>query len=216
MVTAACWLLRNPFKKTFSYCILSDYRGFVMQNKIHILGIVGSLRQGSYNKALMRAAQEVESEDAEIEVFDIAPIPPFNQDYEKDPPQAVQDFKAKIRAADALLIATPEYNYSIPGVLKNALDAASRPATDRVFNDKPVAIMSASTGRLGGARAQYHLRQTFVFFNMHPINSPEVMLSQASQWVDENGNLTNADTRKLIRQLLEELVKWARRLKAAP
>jgi chromate reductase len=76
--------------------------------------------------------------------------------------------------------------------------------------------MSASTGRLGGARAQYHLRQTFVFFNMHPINSPEVMLSQASQWVDENGNLTNADTRKLIRQLLEELVKWARRLKAAP
>jgi chromate reductase len=121
----------------------------------------------------MRAAVELTPENASIEVFDLTPIPPFNQDWERDPPQIVKDLKAKIRVADALLIATPEYNYSIPGVLKNAIDAASRPYADKVFDGKPVAIMSASIGRLGGARAQYHLRQSFVFLNMHPINHPE-------------------------------------------
>ena len=179
-----------------------------------ILGFVGSLRIGSYNKALMRAAVELTPENALIEVFDLAPIPPFNQDLENEPPQTVKDFKAKIKTADALLIATPEYNYSIPGVLKNAIDAASRPNGDNVFDGKPVAVMSASTGMLGGARAQYHLRQSFVFLNMHPINHPEVMLAHAKDNVDENGNLTNQDTRKLIRKLLEELVQWTERLQA--
>ena len=183
-----------------------------MEKKVKILGFVGSLRKGSYNKALMRAALELVPENAEIEIFDIAQIPPFNQDLESNPPQSVKDFKAKIKAADALLIATPEYNYSIPGVLKNAIDSASRPLADKVFEGKPAAIMSASTGRLGGARAQYHLRQSFVFLNIFPINHPEVMLAQADKNVDENGNLTNEETRKLIRQLLEELVKWTKKL----
>lgn len=183
-----------------------------MEKKIKILGFVGSLRKGSYNKALMRAAVELAPDDAEIAVFDLAGIPPFNQDLENQPPQILEDFKAKIKAADALLIATPEYNYSIPGVLKNAIDAASRPYADKVFDGKPVAVMSASTGRLGGARAQYHLRQSFVFLNMYPINYPEVMLAQVDKSVDVNGNLTNEDTRKLIRQLLEELVRWTKKL----
>ena len=185
-----------------------------MENKVRILGLVGSLRKGSYNRALMRAAVELSPENASIEVFDLTPIPPFNQDWEKDPPQIVKDLKAKIRTADALLIATPEYNYSIPGVLKNAIDAASRPYADKVFDGKPVAIMSASIGILGGARAQYHLRQSFVFLNMHPINHPEVMLAHAKDNVDENGNLTNQETRKLIRGLLEELVRWTKKLQA--
>ncbi len=183
-----------------------------MEKKIKILGLVGSLRKSSYNKALMRAALELTPENAEIEVFDIEPIPPFNQDFESQPPQIVKKFKAKIKEADALLIATPEYNYSIPGVLKNAIDAASRPYKDKIFDGKPVAIMSASTGRLGGARAQYHLRQSFVFLNMHPINYPEVMLSNAAESVDNNGRLTNEQTRQLIEQLLQELVKWTKRL----
>lgn len=127
----------------------------------------------------MRAAVELKPENALIEVFDLAPIPPFNQDLEKEPPQIVKAFKAKIRAADAILIASPEYNYSIPGVLKNAIDAASRPYGDNAFDGKPVAVMSASIGMLGGARAQYHLRQSFVFLNMYPINHPEVMLASA-------------------------------------
>jgi chromate reductase len=183
-----------------------------MENKVKILGIVGSLREHSFNKTLMRAAVELVPENADIEVFDITSIPPFNQDFEANPPQIVKDFKAKIKTANALLIATPEYNYSIPGVLKNAIDWASRPKADKVFDDKPVALMSASVGRLGGARAQYHLRQSFVFLNMHPINYPEVMLPQAQQCFDENGKLTNEETRKLIKQLLEELVKWTKRL----
>jgi chromate reductase len=187
-----------------------------MEKIVKILGFVGSLRKGSYNKALMRAAVELVPADATIEVFDLAGIPPFNQDLENQPPQIVREFKDKIRAADALLIATPEYNYSIPGALKNAIDAASRPYADKVFDGKPVAIMSTSIGHLGGARAQYHLRQCFVFLNMHPINDPEVMLPFAKQNIDENGNLTNEETKKLIRELLEELIRWTRKLKASP
>jgi|SRR3989304_5270835 len=187
-----------------------------MGEPVKILGFVGSLRKGSYNKALMRAALELLPEDATLEVFDLEGIPPFNQDLENQPPQIVRDFKAKIKNADALLIASPEYNYSIPGVLKNAIDWASRPYIDKVFDGKPVAIMSASTGRLGGARAQYHLRQSFIFLNMYPINHPEVMLPSASQYIDENGNLTNEETRKLIRELLEALVQWTRKLKEKP
>ena len=187
-----------------------------MEGKVKILGLVGSLRRGSYNRALMRAAVELTPDSASIEVFDIAPIPPFNQDFEKDPPQIIKDFKAKIRAADAILIASPEYNYSIPGVLKNAIDSASRPYGDNAFDGKPVAVMSASIGMIGGARAQYHLRQSFVFLNMHPINYPEVMLAHARDHVDEKGVLTNQETRDLIRKLLEELVLWTRKLSKNP
>jgi chromate reductase len=184
-----------------------------VEKQIKILAFAGSLRKGSYNKALVRAAVEVAPESVAIEVFDLEGIPPFNQDLENAPPERVIEFKDKIRSADALLIATPEYNYSIPGVLKNAIDWASRPKTDTPLEGKPVAIMSASTGRLGGARAQYHLRQSFVFLNIHPINRPEVMLSSAPDNVDAKGRVTNEQTRKLIRQLIEALVDWAKKLK---
>jgi chromate reductase len=183
---------------------------------VKILGFVGSLRKGSYNKALMRTAVKLAPEDATIEVFDLVGIPPFNQDLERQPPQVVKEFKAKIRKADAILIASPEYNYSVPGVLKNAIDWASRPYGDNAFEDKPVAIMSASIGTLGGARAQYHLRQSFVFLNMHPLNHPEVMMPFAADNVDVEGNVTNEQTKQLIRELLEALVQWTRRLKAKP
>lgn len=178
-----------------------------------ILGFVGSLRKGSYNKALMRTAVELKPEDAVIEVFDLEGIPLFNQDLERQPPHMVKEFKAKIREADALLIATPEYNYSVPGVLKNAIDWASRPYGDNAFEGKPVAIMSASIGSLGGARAQYHLRQSFISLDMHPLNHPEVMMPFAQDNVDVNGNVTNEHTRQLIRELLEALVEWTRKLK---
>jgi len=184
-----------------------------MEERFKILAFAGSLRKGSYNKALVRAAVELAPENVAIEVFDLEGIPPFNQDLENQPTEKVVDFKAKIMRADALLIATPEYNYSVPGVLKNAIDWASRPRADTPLEGKPVAIMSASTGRFGGARAQYHLRQSFVFLNMHPINRPEVMLPLARDNIDENGNLTNEQTRQLIRQLIEALVKWAKQLK---
>ena len=187
-----------------------------MEKSIKVLAFAGSLRKGSYNKALIRAAIEVAPENVAIEVFDLEGIPPFNQEFVTNPPQRVVDFKEKIRNADALLISTPEYNYSIPGVLKNAIDYASRPKEDNPLEGKPVAIMSASTGRFGGARAQYHLRQTFVFLNMQPVNRPEVMLSDAYHNVDADGKVTNEQTHQLIRQLLEALAAWTMKLKQKP
>ena len=184
-----------------------------MEKQFKVLAFAGSLRKDSYNKALVRAAFEVAPENVSIEIFDLEGIPPFNNDDVNNPPSKVIEFKEKIKNADGLLIATPEYNYSVPGILKNAIDWASRPVQGNPLEDKPVAIMSASTGRLGGARAQYHLRQTFVFLNMHPINRPEVMVSAAAENVDANGKLTNEQTRKLIRQLLEALIAWINRLK---
>jgi chromate reductase len=162
---------------------------------------------------LIRAAVEVAPQHVAIDVFDLEGIPPYNADLEANPPPKVVEFKEKIRSADALLIASPEYNYSIPGVLKNALDWASRPNKGNPLEGKLVAIMSASTGRFGGARAQYHLRQTFVFLNMHPVNRPEVMLSDAAHNVDPEGKVTNELTRKLIGQLLEALAAWTIKLK---
>lgn len=183
-----------------------------MAQTFTILGIAGSLRKGSYNKATLRAAQQLAPTGTVLEIFGLYGIPPFNQDEDTRPPQGVVELKAKVRAANAILFATPEYNYSIPGVLKNAIDWASRPYGDNAWNEKPVAIMGASIGMLGTARAQYHLRQCFVFLNMHALNQPEVMIANASQRFDEQGNLTDEKTRELIRQQLEALVAWAKRL----
>jgi chromate reductase len=186
-----------------------------MASKLSILGFAGSLRQGSYNRSILRAAQEMVPSEANLEIFDLAGIPPFNQDLENRPAERVMEFKAAIRAADALLIATPEYNYSMPGVLKNALDSASRPYGDNALDGKPVAIMGASVGMLGTARAQYHLRQSCVFLNMYPLNRPEVMVPFAQEKVDEQGHLTDSKTREKIKELLEALILWARRLNPA-
>ena len=186
-----------------------------MSTSIRILGIAGSLRKASYNRGALRAAQELAPADAKIEIFDLDGIPIFNQDDDSRPPEKVTQFKRQIRAADAILICTPEYNYSIPGVLKNAIDWASRPYGDSAWDGKPVAIMGASPGMLGTARAQYHLRLCFVFLNMYPLNKPEVMIANASERFDEQGNLTDQDTRDHIKKLVEALVKWTRQLQKA-
>ena len=185
-----------------------------MADKIKILGIAGSLRKASFNRASLRAAQQLAPEDAELEIFELDGIPLFNQDEEQNPAAKVTELKEKVRAADAILFVTPEYNYSVPGVLKNAIDCASRPYGDSAWDGKPVAIMGASVGLFGTARAQYHLRQMFVFLNMHPVNRPEVMIGNASERFDEQGNLTDETSRDLIKQLLENLVAWTRKLKA--
>jgi len=152
-------------------------------------------------------------QDAELKVFEIEGMPLFSQDLEGNPSQIVRDFKTQIRAADAILIATPEYNYSIPGFLKNAIDNASRPYGDNAFAGKPVAIMGASIGMLGTGRAQYHLRQCCVFLDMHPLNQPEVIVPFVQDKVDQNGKLTDGKTREKIKELLEALVAWTRKLK---
>ena len=184
-----------------------------MAEKIKILGIVGSLRKNSYNGALAKEAAKLIPQDAEMELTGIEGIPVFNQDDEQNPPRAVVDFKRKIRAADGILFFTPEYNYSIPGPLKNAIDYASRPYGDNAFSGKAAAIASASIGMLGGARAQYHLRQTFVFLNMHALNMPEVLVTFAPQKFDESMNLKDDATKQYLSQLLRNLVDLARSLK---
>ena len=197
-----------------AWCLVRQNSGGLsdMADKFTILGVAGSLRRGSYNRAALRAAQDLVPEDARIEIFEIDGIPGFNQDDEQHPPAKVIELKAKVRAADAILFVTPEYNYSVPGVLKNAIDWASRPYGDSAWEGKPVAVMGASTGMIGTARAQYHLRQMFVFLNMYPINGPEVMIANAPQRFDENGNLTDETSKELISQLLQSLVTWAHQL----
>jgi chromate reductase len=183
-----------------------------MAKPVRILGIAGSLRRDSYNRATLRAATELVPEGVTIDIFELDGIPGFNQDEEQQPPAKVAELKQRIREVDAILFVTPEYNYSVPGVLKNAIDWASRPYGDSAWNGKPAAIMGASIGAIGTARAQYHLRQMMVFLNMFPVNQPEVMIGNASERFDAQGNLTDEATKGFIRQLLQNLVDWTRRI----
>jgi chromate reductase, NAD(P)H dehydrogenase (quinone) len=179
-----------------------------MQKSIKILGIAGSLRKGSYNRAALKTAQKMLPDNVILEIFELDKIPPFSQDLEKQLPESVVDLKEKIRSADTILFVTPEYNKSIPGVLKNAIDWASRPHGDNSWNSKPVAIMGASVGMLGTANAQYHLRQVCINLNVYPLNRPEVMIANAADKFDNEGNLTDQKTREKIKELLDALVIW--------
>jgi len=184
-----------------------------MADPLRILGIAGSLRKASYNRGALRAAQQLCPEGATIEVFELDGIPAFNQDEERAPPQQVIELKKRIRASDAILLVTPEYNYGVPGVLKNAIDWASRPYGDNAWDGKPAAIMSAAMSMGGGVRAQYQLRQSFVFLNMDAVVQPEVAIGNASERFDELGNLKDETSQKLITQLLQNLVKKVRLLR---
>ena len=181
---------------------------------VRILGMAGSLRRGSFNAATLRAAQELAPAGMTIERYDIAPIPLYNEDVRQQGfPAPVEDLRARIKAADGLLIVTPEYNYSIPGVLKNAIDWASRPP-EQPFDNKPIGIMGASGGVLGTARAQYHLRQCFIFLNGLVLNRPEVMIGGASAKFDAEGKLTDQPTREFITAHLTAFKAWVMRLKS--
>jgi chromate reductase, NAD(P)H dehydrogenase (quinone) len=180
---------------------------------VRILGISGSLRRGSFNAAALRAAQELAPHGMTLETFDIAQIPLYNEDIRQQGfPPPVGELRRRITQADGLLIVTPEYNYSIPGVLKNAIDWASRPP-DQPFDGKPIAIMGASPSALGTARAQYHLRQCFIFLNAHVLNRPEVMITQAATKFDAEGKLTDQPTQDFIAALLSAFKAWTLRMR---
>lgn len=184
-----------------------------MSTPISVVGISGSLRHGSYNTAALHAAQYLAPTGMQIDIADISEIPLFNEDVEKTGfPPAVERLRSQIRNADALLIVTPEYNYSMPGVLKNAIDWASRPP-DQPFAGKPAAILGASPGRFGTARAQYHLRQTLVFLDVHPLNRPEVMIASAQQAFTAEGKLQDESAIKHLQSLLQALYDWTFKLK---
>lgn len=180
-----------------------------------VVGISGSLRKGSFNSAALRAAQGLAPEGMTIERAEIGDLPLYNEDVKAQGfPPAAERLRSQFAAADAILFVTPEYNYSISGVLKNAIDWASRPPS-QPFDGKPVAIMGASPGVFGTARAQYHLRQMLVSLNALIVNRPEVMIGQAQSKFDESGNLTDEQTKEFIRKLLVALRDWTERLKRA-
>lgn len=178
-----------------------------------VLGIAGSLRRASLNRGLIRAAMEVAPSGIVVTGHDLGDIPLYNGDVEAlGDPEPVAAFKRAIAAADALLIATPEYNHCVPGVLKNAIDWASRPARASVLTGKPMAIMGASPGRGGTARAQAHLRDGLAYTNGMVLPLPEVLVSQAGERFDADGNLTDPATGDEIHDLLVALAAWTRRL----
>lgn len=179
-------------------------------NEIKILGIVGSLRKDSYNHFALKAAQELLPDGAVLNLIELHGIPVFNQDDEITMPAAVLEFKQQILAADAILFATPEYNHSIAGALKNAIDWASRPYGKSAWTGKPAAVMGASTGSFGTARAQCHLRQILVTLDMPTVNQPEVMIGNAAQRFGPDGRLTDKPTRQSIQTLLDTLVQLAK------
>jgi chromate reductase len=181
--------------------------------KINILAFGGSLRKQSFNNLLLKAAQSLASDSVNIEIAEVGNLPLFNQDFEMDLPVEVKKLKEKVKAADAILFCSPEYNYSIPGVLKNAIDWVSRPYGDNSFEGKPVAIMGGSPGMTGTARMQYHLRQVCVFLNAYPLNKPEVMVPSIHEKFDKDGNLTDEHTKEKIKELLEALAGWTKQLK---
>jgi chromate reductase len=174
-----------------------------------ILGIPGSLRKESYNRKLLQAAASLLPAGATLDVFELKDIPVYNQDLDGTMPAAVLAFKQAIRAAEAILICTPEYNYSIPGPLKNAIDWGSRPYGQSAWKGKPVAVMGASVSSIGTARAQYHLRQCFVTLDMPAVRQPEVMVGEAARKFDSHGQLVDETAKNLIGMLLTELVALA-------
>jgi chromate reductase, NAD(P)H dehydrogenase (quinone) len=180
---------------------------------MQILGICGSLRKASLNMAALRACQDLLPQGMALRITSIADLPIFNQDvFDAGIPEPAKRLRAEIAEADGVLIASPEYNFSLTAALKNAIDWASRPP-NQPFDGKPVAIMGASGGIFGTARAQYHLRQMLIFLNAHLVNRPEVMIGQAQNKFDQDGKLTDEPTREFIRKLLVALRDWTERLK---
>jgi chromate reductase len=181
-------------------------------DKISILGISGSGRRGSYNTALLEAAKELAQESITIGTFQIAKLPLYNQDLEAAMPAQVSEFKNSVKESDAILFAVPEHNYTVTAVMKNALEWGARPPSDNSWNEKPCAMMSASSGPRGGARAQLHLRQILVDLNMHPINRPLLLVANEADKFDSNMRLTDSQIRETLRVLLTRLEEWTRTL----
>ena len=180
-----------------------------MSDQIKILGIAGSLRAESLNRSLLRAAKELAPDSMRIEIFDLSAIPLYNSDVEKaGDPASVMAFKQAIRQADAVLMVTPEYNHGVPGVMKNAVDWASRPPASAPLAGKPVGILGASPAMTGSARGQSQLRQAFEFTNSYCMPQPEVLVFRAHEKFDGQGKLTDEQTAGFLKKYLVAFAEW--------
>jgi chromate reductase len=178
-----------------------------------ILAISGSSRKGSYNRALLEAAGEMLPENTTLEIFDVSRFPLYSQDLDRDLPAIVRTFKEKIRNSDAILFASPEHNYSVTAVLKNAIEWGNRPAGDNSWDGKPAAIVGASSGPRGTVRAQLHLRQIIVDLNMHAINQPQLLLARAQDAFDGDLRLKDEAYREALKTVLQALKSWTMKIK---
>ncbi len=184
-----------------------------MDKNLKIIGICGSLRKESFNRKALKTAKKFIPLNADFEIVEIGALPLFNQDLESDPPKSVVEFREEIKSADGILFAVAEYNYSVSAVLKNAIEWGSRPYGLAVLNKKPIAMMGVSTGMLGTARAQYHLRQICIQTDMYVFNQPEVIITFGKDKFDELGNLVDEHTLEKIKNLVEAFIPWIEKMK---
>ena len=173
--------------------------------------IVGSLRKDSFNRKMAKAMIAMAPAALKLEIVEIGQLPLYNQDFDPNPPKEVTDFKQRIARCDAVLFVTPEYNRSVPGVLKNAIDCGSRPYGKSAWNGKPGAVMSVSPGAIGGFGANHALRQSLVFLNVPAMQQPEAYIGNASKLFDDKGGLANDDTRELVSKFLQAFAQWIER-----
>lgn len=177
-------------------------------NKYKIAVIVGSLRKESFNLKTAKALMEVAPESMNLEFLDISGLPMFNEDLEGNPPKEWVKLREEIRAVDGLLFLTPEYNRSMTGVLKNAIDVGSRPYGENSWDGKPAAIVSVSIGAISGFGANHHLRQSLTFVNVPAMAQPEAYIGNAAELFDDQGKLTNDSTREFLKTFMEAFEKW--------
>jgi chromate reductase len=182
-----------------------------MAGSKNVAVIVGSLRKDSLNRKLANALIRMAPESLKLEIVEIGQLPMFNQDFEADPPQVVRDFKQKIEAADALLFITPEYNRSVPGALKNAIDVGSRPYGKSAWGGKPGGIITLSPGALGGFGANHHLRQSLVFLNVPVMQQPEAYIGGAGTLFDDKGEISNDTSREFLNKYMQAYAQWVER-----
>jgi chromate reductase, NAD(P)H dehydrogenase (quinone) len=170
--------------------------------------LVGSLRKDSINRKVAHALAELAPPSLKLEIVEIGQLPLYNQDSDQDPPQAYLDFRARVKAADAVLFVTPEHNRSVPAALKNAIDVGSRPYGASAWNAKPGAVISASPSKTGGFGANHHLRQSLVWLNVPAMPQPEAYVGGADKLFDQNGKLNNEGTRNFLKNFIDSFAAW--------
>jgi len=184
---------------------------FIMNKNYNVAVFVGSLRRDSLNRKMAKALIALAPESLKLEIVEIGHLPFYNQDFEENPPKEWREFRQKVKSADAVLFVTPEYNRSVPAVLKNAIDVGSRPYLENAWNGKPGAVISVSTGAIGGFAANHHLRQSLVFINVPTMGQPEAYIGNAASLFDDKGNLINESTKEFIHKFLQAFERWIER-----
>lgn len=177
-------------------------------NTYKIAVLVGSLRKASYNRRMAKALVGLAPASLSLQIINIGELPLYNEDLEASLPDQWKEFREQIRGFDGVLFVTPEYNRSVPAVLKNAIDVGSRPKEESVWNGKPGAVVSVSTGSIGGFGANHHLRQSLVFVNVPTMQQPEAYIGGAAKLFDESGNIINESTREFMKKFMEAFAQW--------